>query len=96
MQFKAVMGLITPLNAIIKDQILDVTSMGLHGEVAVRLRVVPIFSSERVSKTRARVKITPREKGEWFHARLRFARFTILGGPGAASRNDRKFVMKVY
>ena len=35
MQFKAVMGLITPLNAIIKDQILDVTSMGLHGEVAV-------------------------------------------------------------
>ena len=43
MQFKAVMGLITPLNAIIKDQILDVTSMGLHGEVAVRLRVVTIF-----------------------------------------------------
>ena len=27
MQFKAVMGLITPLNAIIKDQILDVTSV---------------------------------------------------------------------
>ena len=32
MQFKAVMGLITPLNAIIKDQILDITSMGLHGK----------------------------------------------------------------
>ena len=32
MQFKAVMGLVTPLNAIIKDQILDITSMGLHGK----------------------------------------------------------------
>ena len=63
MQLKAVIGLITPLSAIIKDQLLDVTSMGLHGEVAVRLRVVLIFP-QRESKTQARVKITPCEKGE--------------------------------
>ena len=50
MQFKAVMGLITPLSAIIKDQLLDVTSMGLHGEVAVRLRVVLIFPQRERAK----------------------------------------------
>ena len=47
-----------------------------------RLRVVPHFSSRdsRASETRARVKITPREKrlarGD-FHARSRFGRSTI-------------------
>ena len=64
MQFKAVMGLITPLNAIIKDQILDVTSMGLHGEVAVRLRVVPIFPPREWAKRLSRVG--------WFSRALAF------------------------
>ena len=63
MQFKAVMGLITPLSAIIKDQLLDVTSMGLHGEVAVRLRVVLIFPQrEREQNASARENHPMRER----------------------------------
>ena len=55
------------------------------GQQGVRLQVVPHFSSgimSRASETRARVKITPRERVlpflAWgdFHARSRFARST--------------------
>ena len=82
MQFKAVMGLITPLSAIIKDQLLDVTSMGLHGEVAVRLRVVLIFPQRERAKRKRAWKSPHARKASDFQARLRFARFTILGDPG--------------
>ena len=64
---------------------------GVHVQLSSRLRVVPHLSSgivERERETRARVKITPREKVTprrvspflaWgdFHARSRFARSTI-------------------
>ena len=59
-----------------------------------RLRVFPQFSScrdIRASETRARVKITPREKrrhaGGNFHARSRFARFTIPEGKWGTTRS---------
>ena len=50
-----------------------------------RLRVVSIFLGDsRAGETRARMKTTPREKGETrreergdFHARSRFARYAI-------------------
>ena len=84
-QLKSLQALSTRIRIFLKPNMTRTCNF-YRNRPSFRLRVVPHFSSRdsRASETRARVKITPREKRRhaWgdFHARSRFARSTIPWG----------------